>query len=139
MPPLFLKKTRFKHYFSGIIYLWNKYDECVLYSAASYGGYGDKGYGGSKVVSFKLSPRVCANYYSDKGGYSSQGYRVMIQYDPNIVSHEDVNFVAKCDSYSEPPRELYMQYTTIDAKPIYLTVRKRICELFEAMFFHCKV
>jgi hypothetical protein len=103
----------------------------VLYSAASYGGYGDKSYGGSKVVSFKLSPRVCANYYSDKGGYSSQGYRVMIQYDPNIVSHEDVNFVAKCDAYSEPPRELYMQYTTIDAKPIYLTVRKFILKFFK--------
>ncbi|CAG0912921.1 unnamed protein product [Notodromas monacha] len=115
-------EMEFKHYFTGVIYLWNKYDECMLYTAASYGnagGYGNYG-GGQKVVKFTLSPRTCPGY--SNGEYSKGTYKVMTQYDPMLVSHEDVNFEAKCEQYNEPPRVLKVQYTTLDAKPIHLTV-----------------
>jgi hypothetical protein len=101
------------------------------------GSYGQGGYGqGQKIVALKLTKGSCPGYkYEDDGsyasgdykqpaksGYDDKKYRVMIQFDKDIVSFEDVNFVTTCDQYKDHQREVFFQYTVIDNGPITLVV-----------------
>jgi hypothetical protein len=110
----------------GKIYIYNIPDTCLLHFSAP--GYKDE----TKVFLRINRISTCPEY----PGYEPEGsarqypgpprkardrkFRVTVQYDPVLVSRDDVSFVVSCDGYDVP--FLDFRYTVKDDLPVQLVV-----------------
>jgi len=117
-------KLEFARYFGGIIYVWNRSQDCILYSKPQYKE-------GSKTLTLKLTGQTCPSYGGFRDAYSEQykrtneeykgrNFQIAIQFDPYLVSQDDVNFVARCERPEEGDRKVSFSYTVLDDYPTLL-------------------
>ena len=113
---------RFKAAFHGVVYIYGRHRDCILFSVPP-------GSAPSATVSFRLIKNTCPQYSTQANlatalAPSLNTYRIMVQFDPYLVSKEDVNFVVDCKTYAESSgkHEPTVKYTVVDDNPVVLTV-----------------